>query len=528
MKWVISRELARAAFSWNGYLTVAVCLLACALVFAGCVNTTPPANVPDFTATAGDKQVVLAWTLPSDPNFAGVRIQRKTTGAPTSATDGTAAYDGNGATYTDTNLTDGQVYYYGAFSYNANKNFSSGVQASAEPTSATAQASVLSGVADIKASVSSFPSFVFDDPTKAALQADLAQIDASYRAGDVCGAADATMTYLAALQGLHHDASIAAAEILYNSGRMLRFDMLSTASAKGLCPDADRVGVEAAAAMDPQTSNLDQVNATFSFGEPKVFTASGNSGIFTTVNVPGVSAHTTDVGWPAIPVMSQLVAAPEGATVQASAIVEEAEQILMNVIPTQTPAFAQLTAATGDIEPPPFTQDESFYAQDALYPANTVTLTDVGHSRRLHLYRVDVPAGQYDPATNTLHLFKSSKVNITFTGGLGYGTFDPSNLFEPLVTTQNLGILNSSVLNNLQPHPFTGNTEGAELLIVTHAKFLDQANKLATFKTNSGIVTNVIEVGDSSTPSSSDIRNLIVNYWNNSQIQFSYVLQSAM
>ncbi len=528
MNRTVCRGRVKAAFRLNRHLTAVACSLACVLAVAGCANKTPPADVSSFSATAGDKQVVLTWTLPSDANFSGVKIQRKTATAPTSATDGTTAYDGAGATFTDTNLDNGQTYCYGAYAYNASHIYSAGVQTSALPTSATAQAETLSELADLKTSVSSFPSTVFDDPAKAALEGDLAQIDGLYRAGDICGAADATKTYLADLQGLRHDASKSVAEILYNSGRMLRYDMLSTASAKALCADSARIGTEAAADLNPATSDLGQVEATFSFGEPKVFTAQGDGEVYTTLNLPGLSTGTTDVGLPAIPVVTRLVAVPDGATVETSVTVDEAEQILLNALPTQEPGIAssQQPGVMRDIAPPPFTKDEAFYAQDALYPPNTATVSDLGSARGLHIVRLDVPAGQFNPATNTLHLFKSSNVKLTFTGGQGtYGTYDPSNLFEPLQTVQNALLLNSPVLVNLKPQPFKGSKEGAELLIVTHAKFLESANTLAQFKTNSGIITNVVQVGlNAAMPSSADIRNLIVNYWNNSQIKFSYVL----
>ncbi len=515
-------------FSQSGQAAALLGVFAFVLVLAGCANTTPPGDVSNFTATAGDKQVVLTWTLPSDANFSGVKIQRKTGTAPTSDTDGTTAYDGNGATFTDANLNNGQAYHYTAFSYNGSRKYSAGVQASARPTSALAQAGVLATIADLQTSVSTFPGTVFDDPTKAALEDDLAQIDGLYRAGDICGAADAAKTYLAALQGLRHDASKSVAEILYNSGRMLRYDMLSTASAKNLCPDGARIGAEAATDLNPQTSNLEQVEATFSFGEPKLFTAQGNGEVFTALQLPGVGAGTTDVGLPTIPVVTRLVAVPDGATVEPTVTVDEAEQILLNPLPTQEPGIAQAhpDGLIHDISPLPFTKDENFYAQDTLYPQSTATLTDLGSVRGLHFVRLEVPAAQFNPATNTLHLFRSTNVQLKFTGDKGqYGTYDPSNLFEPLQAVQNDLLLNAGLLGSILPKPFRGSKEGAELLIVTHTKFLDSANRLAQFKTNSGIITNVVQVGlDGAMPTSDAIRTLIVNYWNNSQIKFSYVL----
>lgn len=70
-------------------------------------------------ATAGT--VVLSWVKPTDANFKGLVIRRKTGSYPTSPTDGTSVYDSNDAvptsTITVTGLTDGTLYYFRAFAY---------------------------------------------------------------------------------------------------------------------------------------------------------------------------------------------------------------------------------------------------------------------------------------------------------------------------------------------------------------------------------------------------------------------------
>jgi hypothetical protein len=96
-------------------------------------DLTPPANVSNFQATAGDGQVSLSWVNPPDPDFAGVKILRKTGDFPRGSTDGTLVYDGIGASRVDTGLTNDITYYYGAFSYDAAGNFASGALASATP-----------------------------------------------------------------------------------------------------------------------------------------------------------------------------------------------------------------------------------------------------------------------------------------------------------------------------------------------------------------------------------------------------------
>ena len=501
-------------------LTILVLATVCTLAISGCMapDKTPPGNVSGFTATAGDKQIVLAWTLPTDADVSGVRIQRKALTFPTSSSDGATAYDGNGATFKDANLDNGTLYCYTAFSYDKSHNFAAGVQASAKPTSAIAQTAVLSAIADARTSLSTFPSGVLDDLVKVQLAGLLDQVDGLYRAGDICGASGAVKDYLGALQGLRHDASMGAAELLYNNGRMIRYDMLSMASAKGLCPGEERVGQDAGATLDEGSTDENHVGIAFSFGEPKVFSNTGNADVYTSLTLPGVNSGSNAVGLPNMPVLTRLVAVPQGATVQASVISEEAEQIQMNLYPTQERDVAQtnrITGVTRDFSLPAFSRDEVFYKLDTFYPESAVSLTDLGQVRGLRMFRVEAPAGQYNPKTNTLRLFKSLNVKVTFTGNkTGYG-FDPGNLFEPLTDITKELVINGNILGLLARIPYTGSTLGEELMIITHSKFVTSANALAVHKTNSGIVTNVF-VADSVAgppPTASSIRNLILEHW---------------
>ncbi|MDO8588626.1 MAG: carbohydrate-binding protein [Armatimonadota bacterium] len=97
------------------------------------VDTSPPVNVTNFTATPGDGQVSLSWTNPAG-GFTGIKIRFKTTGYPTGPADGTQIYDSNGTSYNHTGLTNGTTYYYTAFAHDEVPNYASGAQASAVPT----------------------------------------------------------------------------------------------------------------------------------------------------------------------------------------------------------------------------------------------------------------------------------------------------------------------------------------------------------------------------------------------------------
>jgi hypothetical protein len=94
---------------------------------------TPPANVSDFSAEPGDKQIKLSWKNPSDADFEGVRIVRSTNFYPENPQGGILVYDGNGESFLDEGLENGVRYYYTAFTYDRAKNYSSGAIVSGVP-----------------------------------------------------------------------------------------------------------------------------------------------------------------------------------------------------------------------------------------------------------------------------------------------------------------------------------------------------------------------------------------------------------
>ena len=106
-------------------------------------DAAPPGDVTGFTATAGDEQVSLSWTNPSNADFVGTKVIRKEGSYPVNVSDGAEVCnrpDSPGSTdsYTNTSLTNGITYYYTAFAYDEVPWYSSAVDSAQDYATPTA------------------------------------------------------------------------------------------------------------------------------------------------------------------------------------------------------------------------------------------------------------------------------------------------------------------------------------------------------------------------------------------------------
>ncbi|MEI6915912.1 MAG: hypothetical protein WCL39_12320, partial [Armatimonadota bacterium] len=97
-----------------------------------------PADVVSFSVNASDGVNRLYWRNPGSANFNGTMIRFKTTGFPTGPGDGTLLVDkvatlNSSDSTTHSGLTNGQTYYYAAFTHDALGHYSTCANFAAAP-----------------------------------------------------------------------------------------------------------------------------------------------------------------------------------------------------------------------------------------------------------------------------------------------------------------------------------------------------------------------------------------------------------
>ena len=112
-------------------------------------DTTAPGPVTGLTAIPDDKEVLLHWTNPSDPDFSNVKARYATNGYPVSPDGGSPVDNGNSGifpgspgadvSFTHTSLDNDTTYFYALFTFDSSGNYSTavtGVAATPEDTTA--------------------------------------------------------------------------------------------------------------------------------------------------------------------------------------------------------------------------------------------------------------------------------------------------------------------------------------------------------------------------------------------------------
>lgn len=306
---------------------------------------------------------------------------------------------------------------------------------------------------------------------------------------------------------------------------------------------AECEGAEQAGIHEPIVEIAESSNTQFSFAVqlplPKLTTQTEEEETFTQVHVEGVDNQIGEVGTPAVPMWRTIIGVPHGATPQIMSVTPQlGGEIQMLLLPYQPQPVDQEIPPEDEVTPepapetfanPPFEINREAYAQNTQVPPNPCTVQMIGQARDLPMAQVECATGQYNPATQIFEYYDSFELEIAFEGGNGaFVSSRSQSVFEPQTAQYTSSVLNSAAINQ---HVFElvppGFCFGEELLILTHPDFRDAADRLADWKRDKGIMTNVFNVNDgegSGPDSAASIDDFIEERYDDCNVRPSYVL----
>ena len=229
-------------------------------------------------------------------------------------------------------------------------------------------------------------------------------------------------------------------------------------------------------------------------------TANGKQ--FTKLVAPNTDAP-GPVGSPAIPIISQDLAVPDGATIEVTTSNVQSQTIDgVEVFPIQP---EPVDATSPSVTPPPnfqgpifnakpFKIDNKVYGKRGFMPAKAAAGILIGQIRDLNIGSLQVPAVQYDPVADKLKVLTSVDVEVDFTGGPK--TFS-DQLGSPWETAQSRiadGLINVAVIKKTK-RPIVVQPCGEELLVITNPATRTAADTFAVAKRGMGYLTSVRETG---------------------------------
>lgn len=284
------------------------------------------------------------------------------------------------------------------------------------------------------------------------------------------------------------------------------------------------------------------LEVSYTFPEPHLWITEGEEKTnYLQFAIPGMENAMGELGKPAVPFYTRLLALPKAAEVEVAKFeVQTGDTLTQLLYPVQeSPIDIAQQSPTAQEEKefpvaayqdPPFIINDDFYNGENLYPEQPVLVEVLGEMGNLRLARVSVATAQYSTAKQQLTFFKGVRFKLRFLKGqeiflTGRDMIEFNRPDDGLVGM----LLNGGTVFEFSGKPSFTNIAclGEEYLIVTDPAFRSAADNLATAKASAGISTRVVETGTGTgkagtTPS--QIKSYIANHYDDCLIQLKYVL----
>jgi hypothetical protein len=221
-------------------------------------------------------------------------------------------------------------------------------------------------------------------------------------------------------------------------------------------------------------------------------------------------------GLPNLPFENHYIAIPRGAKVSVN--VKGNGSQTLNGVDLLPAAEVILNNAA---EQPKLRKDMNVFGKDANFPAKNVTIAQATQIRGLDMVMLNITPFRYNPVKKTLEVIYDMDIEVSFEGG--DGQFGDARYRNPAWD----GILRDLVINSnmlSDAHYYERLNEaiqnrdnGCEYLIITidDSAFMAWADTLKQFRTKQGILTKVVNTTECGGNEPEDIRNYILNAYEN-------------
>ncbi len=280
-----------------------------------------------------------------------------------------------------------------------------------------------------------------------------------------------------------------------------------------------------------------ELSVEYTFPAPHLWVTAEEKINYLQFAIPGMEQAYGELGKPAVPFYSRLLALPQGAEVTVAEVtIKESDSLQQLLYPVQESPVDHplqqedeefLTAAYQD---PPFTINDDFYNGDNLYPETPVLVEVLGEMGTLRLARVSVATAQYNTAKTQLTFFASVRFKLSFSGGKDHFLTKRDTI---AFNRPDQGIVDL-LLNHAVIYAHVAEISlaqfaclGQEYLIITDPIFRTAADNLAAAKNAAGISTSVVETGNGAGQAGTSriaIKSYISNRYDACLIQLKYVL----
>ena len=232
------------------------------------------------------------------------------------------------------------------------------------------------------------------------------------------------------------------------------------------------------------------------------------------ISISGVELPNA-AGCPNLPVVSRMIAIPQGATPRLN-VVSHDEEILNNV------NIAPALRIQAESEEPDMTyeKDRSVYGVDAYYPEEPFVI-GTSKLRGVDVVTVSITPFQYNPVRQTLRVFSNVELALTFEGGNGHFGDDAlrSPYWDPILAGELMNFDQLPVIDyeaRMQQW-LRDNADGAEYLIITpnNDDWAEYANQLRDYRRRQGILTEVYRLDELPATTTAQMKSWFHNAYNN-------------